>query len=448
MELRGEAVLGRAAAASSVARFCKGIVDAVGPYVVAVKPQSAFFEALGSDGFRALEEVCDYARAAGLLVLVDAKRGDIGSTSRAYAAGVSRAARRRRPARRRDDGQPVPRAATRSSRSSPPVAGTARACSSSSARRTRAPPTSRTSRCPTAGRCGITSRSSCTSGASRSSARGHVERRRGRRCDASRARSRRRGGCFRSSPMLLPGVGAQGATPADVARAFTAGPASALVTASRSVIFAYRDSEADWRTRRAPRPRTSRLRCGLRPGGESRAGSRCDRGRECDHAQGSCGPAKRSRASGLVARQYIVAPLMRRALLAVVALVAALAILALASSAGAQTSEPAIPAASWYLVGDDGAVLARHDADRSRAIASITKLMTAIVVLEHAKLDDVVPRQPRGREDRRVDGLPPRRRGAHRRASSCARRSSRARTTPPRRSPFTSGGDLPIGSWS
>src|SRR6478752_6635768 len=85
MELRGEAVLGRAAAAASVARFCKGIVDAVGPYVVAVKPQTAFFEALGSDGFRALEEVCDYARSAGLLVLVDAKRGDIGSTSRAYA---------------------------------------------------------------------------------------------------------------------------------------------------------------------------------------------------------------------------------------------------------------------------------------------------------------------------------------------------------------------------
>jgi orotidine-5'-phosphate decarboxylase len=50
------------------------------------------------------------------------------------------------------------------------------------------------------------------------------------------------------SPLLLPGVGAQGATPADVARAFTAGQASALVTASRSVIFAYRESEADWRT--------------------------------------------------------------------------------------------------------------------------------------------------------------------------------------------------------
>jgi orotidine-5'-phosphate decarboxylase len=50
------------------------------------------------------------------------------------------------------------------------------------------------------------------------------------------------------TPLLLPGVGAQGATPADVARAFTSGPASALVTASRSVIYAYRGSEDDWRT--------------------------------------------------------------------------------------------------------------------------------------------------------------------------------------------------------
>src|SRR5204862_60517 len=58
----------------------------VAPYVVAVKPQVAFFEALGSDGFAALEDVCGYARAAGLPVIVDAKRGDIGSTARAHAA--------------------------------------------------------------------------------------------------------------------------------------------------------------------------------------------------------------------------------------------------------------------------------------------------------------------------------------------------------------------------
>ena len=58
--------------------------------------------------------------------------------------------------------------------------------------------------------------------------------------------------------ILLPGVGAQGATPADVARAFTSGPASALVNASRSVIYAYRDTEDDWRAARAARPRAWR----------------------------------------------------------------------------------------------------------------------------------------------------------------------------------------------
>ena len=65
MELRGEAVLGRAAAAAAVERFCKGIVDAVAPYVAAVKPQVAFFEALGSDGWLALESVARYASRQG-----------------------------------------------------------------------------------------------------------------------------------------------------------------------------------------------------------------------------------------------------------------------------------------------------------------------------------------------------------------------------------------------
>jgi orotidine-5'-phosphate decarboxylase len=47
--------------------------------------------------------------------------------------------------------------------------------------------------------------------------------------------------------LLLPGVGAQGATPADVARAFTSGPASALVPVSRSIIYRFRVDGADWR---------------------------------------------------------------------------------------------------------------------------------------------------------------------------------------------------------
>src|ERR671931_1672546 len=86
VELAGDAHLSREAAAEACGRFCCGIVDAVAPHAVGVKPQLAFFEALGAAGIRALEEVCAYARAAGLVVLADAKRGDIGSTSRAYAA--------------------------------------------------------------------------------------------------------------------------------------------------------------------------------------------------------------------------------------------------------------------------------------------------------------------------------------------------------------------------
>ena len=55
------------------------------PHAVAVKPQLAFFEALGPAGMAAFDQVCDYARRAGLLVIADGKRGDIGSTARAYA---------------------------------------------------------------------------------------------------------------------------------------------------------------------------------------------------------------------------------------------------------------------------------------------------------------------------------------------------------------------------
>ena len=61
------------------------------------------------------------------------------------------------------------------------------------------------------------------------------------------------------SVLLLPGVGAQGARPADVARAFTSGPASALVTVSRSVIFAYRGGSEELAIApRPPRRRASR----------------------------------------------------------------------------------------------------------------------------------------------------------------------------------------------
>ena len=69
--------------------FCCGIVDAVAGHAVAVKPQSAFFEAQGATGWAALVDVCGYAREAGLLVIADAKRGDVPSTARAYVAALA-----------------------------------------------------------------------------------------------------------------------------------------------------------------------------------------------------------------------------------------------------------------------------------------------------------------------------------------------------------------------
>ena len=69
----------------TLARFCCEVVEACAPVVAAIKPQLAFFEARGLDGLRALTEVLRLARALGLVTIADAKRGDIGSTSAAYA---------------------------------------------------------------------------------------------------------------------------------------------------------------------------------------------------------------------------------------------------------------------------------------------------------------------------------------------------------------------------
>jgi orotidine-5'-phosphate decarboxylase len=246
MELRGEGVLGRAAGASAVARFCKGIVDAVGPYVVAVKPQSAFFEALGSDGIRALEEVSDYARASGLLVLLDAKRGDIGSTARAYASAFLEPRNGQGPLADamtvsaflgHDSVEPFLAACRRHGsgvfllvRTSNAGAADVQDLVLSDGRplwQYLAALVHEWGQ-PLVGERGMSSVGAVV-GATYPRA-------------VSEARK-----LMPQTPMLLPGIGAQGATPADVARAFTTGPASALVTASRSVIFAFRDTEEDWR---------------------------------------------------------------------------------------------------------------------------------------------------------------------------------------------------------
>jgi orotidine-5'-phosphate decarboxylase len=72
--------------AARVEAFCRAICDAIAPYAAAVKPQAAYFEALGSAGVAVLERVAAHARDLGLPVILDAKRNDIGSTAEAYAA--------------------------------------------------------------------------------------------------------------------------------------------------------------------------------------------------------------------------------------------------------------------------------------------------------------------------------------------------------------------------
>ncbi len=75
------------AAAEAIVEFNMVIIDAVADIVPAVKPQVAFYEQYGIEGLEAYKRTCDYAQEKGLIVVGDIKRGDIGSTSDAYADG-------------------------------------------------------------------------------------------------------------------------------------------------------------------------------------------------------------------------------------------------------------------------------------------------------------------------------------------------------------------------
>ena len=247
VELVGDVQFDRAAAADGCARFCRGIMDAVAPHVVGVKPQLAFFEALGSDGIRAFEEVCAYARSAGLLVLADAKRGDIGSTSRAYAAAYLEPRGEDPPVADamtvnvylgRDSLDPYLAAARRHGAGVFCVLNTSNeggADVQGLALSDGRPLWHHLARMihelgqDVVGGHGLSSVGAVV-GATRPRAVGEARR------------------LIPQAVLLLPGVGAQGGSPADLARAFTSGPASALVSASRSVLYAFRSTDEDWRT--------------------------------------------------------------------------------------------------------------------------------------------------------------------------------------------------------
>jgi orotidine-5'-phosphate decarboxylase len=257
VELQGEAAAGPAARGDAFARFCRGLIDAAAPFCVAVKPQLAFFEALGSHGLRAFEEACAYAREAGLIVIADAKRGDIGSTARAYAAAYLEP---------RDAGPPIADAITLNAylgrESVEPFLG---ACKREGAG------------------IFVVTKTSNAGSADVQDLRlrdgdivwhhvAQLAREWGEDLIGERGLSsvglvigatypRAVGEARRLCPqqvLLLPGIGAQGAGPAEVARAFTSGPASAIVAVARAIDYAYRARGGDWRT--AAGAEASRLR--------------------------------------------------------------------------------------------------------------------------------------------------------------------------------------------
>jgi orotidine-5'-phosphate decarboxylase len=247
LELRGDAHIGRPAAAEATGRFCCGIIDAVAQYVVAVKPQLAFFEVLGSDGMAAFERIAAYARAAGLLVIVDGKRGDIGSTARAYADAYLEHSHGREPVADaltvntylgRDSLEPFVAACRRGG------GGLFCLVKTSNAGSADVQDLALSDGRPLwhqvallvqelgeelVGECGLSSVGAVV-GATHPRAIGEARK------------------LLPQAILLLPGVGAQGATPADIVRAFTSGPASALVNASRSVLYAWREGDEDWRS--------------------------------------------------------------------------------------------------------------------------------------------------------------------------------------------------------
>jgi len=71
--------------AQAVEEFCCRVIDLIAADVAIIKPQASLFERLGWRGWQVLERVVQHAQAAGLLVLLDAKRGDIAETARGYA---------------------------------------------------------------------------------------------------------------------------------------------------------------------------------------------------------------------------------------------------------------------------------------------------------------------------------------------------------------------------
>jgi orotidine-5'-phosphate decarboxylase len=239
---------GPAGTARAVERFCLGIVEAVAPYAVAVKPQLAFFEALGHAGLATAERVCEAAREAGLLVIVDAKRGDVPSTAAAYAAAYLGP---------RGEAPPLGDALTVNPYlgmdSLEPFLTTAseEGCGVLVLVRTTNPGGADLQELELAagGRVWehVAGLVAAAGGSGEDLAGGEGLASVGAVVGANQPQVLRRAReLMPRAPFLLPGIGAQGGTVDDLAPAFAPGPGGGLVSASRSVLYAWREGAGSW----------------------------------------------------------------------------------------------------------------------------------------------------------------------------------------------------------
>ncbi len=233
-------------AAGAVLEHCLALMDATADACVAVKPQLARFELLGAAGWEALEAVVAHARSLGLLVIADAKRGDIDVTARAYARaffggsdspfghldGLGVDLMTVNPLMGRDAIEPFVSAARQAGagvlvlvRTSNPGAADIEdlALADSGSVWERMASLADELGAPGVGDAGLSDVGAVV-GATEP---GHLD----------RARE-----LMPSAPFLLPGVGAQGGRVEDLAAAFSPGRAGGLVSASRSIAGAHRTS--------------------------------------------------------------------------------------------------------------------------------------------------------------------------------------------------------------
>jgi len=230
---------GAEAAAAGVGRHCTELIAAAGPACVAVKLQLACFERLGAPGWAALGQARDAAREAGLLVLADGKRGDVPVTAAAYAQalvgetatpwgpveGLGADGFTANPLLGRDSLEPLVVAAAEAGAG---VFALVRTSNPGAADLQDLPAPDR----PVHERLAelVASLARDLQGSGGLSGMGAVV---GATEPEHIARLRE---LMPAAIFLIPGVGAQGGRPENLAAAFSAGPASGLVAASRSIV--------------------------------------------------------------------------------------------------------------------------------------------------------------------------------------------------------------------